>query len=134
MQKFKHLLAFCIAATFSAIPFYTMAQTKTGFHVLKSFKIASSGGWDYITVDGANKRIYTSHGNQVNILSTAGDSLGYVPNTPGVHGIALVNALNKGYISAGGRNKVMVFDLKAFKILSEMSAGTNPDAIFYEPF
>jgi YVTN family beta-propeller protein len=110
------------------------AQQKTGFHVLKDFPIASSGGWDYITVDGANKRIYTSHGNQINILSTSGDSLGYVPNTPGVHGVAIVNEMNKGYISAGRANKAIIFDLKTFKVIGEVATGTNPDAIFYEPY
>src|SRR5471030_44163 len=95
-----------------------LAQTKTGFHVIKDLPIASSGGWDYITVDGANKRIYTSHGNQVNVLSTVtGDSIGYVPNTQGVHGVAIAAAFNKGYISAGRANKVIVFDLKTFKVL-----------------
>ncbi|QEC76220.1 YncE family protein [Mucilaginibacter ginsenosidivorax] len=126
-------LAF-MAILIMAKPIYTQAQQKTGFHMLKSFPIKSPGGWDYITVDGANKRIYTSHGSQVNILSTSGDSIGYVPNTPGVHGIALVNTLNKGYISAGRANKVIVFDLTTLKVLNEIAVGTNPDAIFYEPF
>jgi len=111
------------------------AQTKTGFHIIKDIPVASSGGWDYITVDGANKRIYTSHGNQINILSTVtGDSIGYVPNTPGVHGIALVHALNKGYISAGRANKIIVFDLKTFAVLNQVDVGQNPDAIFYDDF
>lgn len=111
------------------------SQQKTGFHVLKNHKIASSGGWDYITVDGASKRIYVSHGNQVNILDEAtGDSVGYVPNTPGVHGIALVKALGKGYISAGRANAIVVFDLKTFKVLNQVTVGTGPDAIFYDDF
>lgn len=111
------------------------AQQKTGFHILKDHKIGSTGGWDYITVDGAAQRIYTSHGNQVNILSTVtGDSIGYVPNTQGVHGIALVKSLGKGYISAGRANSVVVFDLKTFKVLATIPVGQNPDAIFYDDF
>jgi YVTN family beta-propeller protein len=110
------------------------AQEKTGFHVLKDIPIASTGGWDYITVDGPGKRIYTSHGNQVNILTTAGDSVGYIPNTQGVHGIALVKSLGKGYISAGRANAVVVFDLKTLKVLTTVPVGQNPDAIFYDDF
>jgi YVTN family beta-propeller protein len=134
MKKLKNLLVSAFIILMITNAFHAVAQTKTGFHVLKDIKIGSTGGWDYIIVDGANKRIYTSHGNQVNILSTGGDSIGYVPNTPGVHGIALVTSLNKGYISAGRANKVIVFDLKTFKILTEIPAGTNPDAIFYDTF
>jgi YVTN family beta-propeller protein len=121
-------------AAFIGCSLFASAQQKTGMHVLHDFAIGSAGGWDYITVDGANKRIYTSHGNQINVLSTSGDSLGYVPNTPGVHGIALVQSLNKGYISAGRANKVIIFDLKTFKVIGEVATGTNPDAIFYDPF
>ena len=103
--------------------------------MIKDIPITSNGGWDYITVDGANKRIYTSHGNQINVLSTVtGDSIGYVPNAPGVHGIAIVNALNKGYISAGRANKIIVFDLKTFAVLNQVDVGQNPDAIFYDDF
>src|ERR1700761_5872648 len=119
------ILFFALMLGLSAI-----AQTKTGFHVIKDIPIASSGGWDYITVDGEGKRIYTSHGNQVNVLSTVtGDSIGYIPNTQGVHGIALVKSLGKGYISAGRANAVIVFDLKTFKTLATIPVGQNPDAI-----
>jgi YVTN family beta-propeller protein len=111
------------------------SQQKTGFRVLKKHKIASSGGWDYITVDGAAKRIYVSHGNQVNVLDAAtGDSLSYIPKTPGVHGVAIVKSLGKGYISAGRANSVIIFDLKTFKVLAEVPVGQNPDAIFYDDY
>lgn len=129
----KIALSFFIAA--STISVATFAQQKTGFHILRNLPIASSGGWDYITVDGADHRIYTSHGNQVNILSTTtGDSVGYIPNTPGVHGIALIKSIGKGYISAGRANAVVVFDLKTLKVLNQVTVGTNPDAIFYDDF
>jgi YVTN family beta-propeller protein len=135
MKHLKFIAALACATAFVIVkPATSTAQQKTGFRMLKSFPIKSTGGWDYINVDGAGKRIYTSHGNQVNILSTTGDSISYIPNTPGVHGIALVKDLNKGYISAGRANKVIIFDLNTFKILGEVMVGTNPDAIFYEPF
>jgi YVTN family beta-propeller protein len=127
--KISITAACCLGLTLNVL-----AQQKTGFHIIKDHPIASSGGWDYITVDGASKRIYTSHGNQVNILSTAGDSIGYVPNTPGVHGVALIKSLGKGYISAGRANEVIVFDLKTFEVLSHIAVGQNPDAIFYDDF
>ncbi|MDB4926424.1 YncE family protein [Mucilaginibacter sp.] len=135
MTSIKKTLAYLLLSLIISAPLYVSAQQKTGFHIIKDISIGSTGGWDYITVDGANKRIYTSHGNQVNILSTTtGDSVGYVPNTPGVHGVALISALNKGYISAGRANKIIVFDLKTFKILEEVPVGENPDAIFYDDF
>lgn len=116
-------------------PFCSFAQEKTGMRVLTDFPIKSTGGWDYITADGTNKRIYTSHGMQVNILDAAtGDSVAYIPDTKGVHGIAIANDLNKGYTSNGRANNVTVFDLKTYQVLKTIDAGTNPDAIFYDPF
>ena len=116
-------------------PAQLFGQQKTGFHVLADFPIHSTGGWDYITADGASKRVYTSHGNQVNVIDAAtGDSLGYIPNTLGVHGIALAKDFNKGYISCGRANLITVFDLNTFQTLKTIPAGTNPDAICYDDF
>jgi YVTN family beta-propeller protein len=116
------------------LPFKGWSQ-KTGMHVLRSHKIGSSGGWDYIKADGSLKKVYVSHGNQVNILDAAsGDSVGYIPNTQGVHGIAIAESVGKGYISCGRANSVLVFDLKTNDTLKRIPAGTNPDAIFYDPY
>ncbi len=107
----------------------------SGFRVTKVFHIASSGGWDYIAVGPDNNRLYVSHGTQVNILNeSTGDSVGFIPNTTGVHGIAFVPALGKGYTSNGRLNNVTVFDLKSNQILGMITAGTNPDAIMYDDY
>ncbi|MBW4889187.1 YncE family protein [Mucilaginibacter sp. HMF5004] len=128
-----------IAATLlcSAIittPFVALSQQKTGFKILANHKIGSSGGWDYITVDAISKRLYVSHGTQVIVLNTAGDSVGVIPNTQGVHGIALIPSMGKGYTSNGRANTVTEFDLKTLKVLGEYPVGQNPDAIFYDEF
>jgi YVTN family beta-propeller protein len=109
------------------------AQTPEGYHVSKTFKIASPGGWDYIAA-GPDKRLYVSHGTQVNILDErTGDSLGVIPNTTGVHGIAFDGA-GKGYTSNGRLNTVTVFDLKTTAVLQQIATGQNPDAIMYDAF
>jgi len=108
------------------------AQGNSGYHVTKTYKIGSPGGWDYIAV-GPDQRIYVSHGTQVNILDAkTGDSVGVVPNTTGVHGIAFADG--KGYTSNGRLNTVTVFDLKTGAVLSQIKAGQNPDAIMYDPY
>jgi YVTN family beta-propeller protein len=109
------------------------AQEKYDYKVIKTFHIASPGGWDYIAVN--NGKLYVSHGTQVNILNElTGDSIGVIPNTTGVHGIAFDSELNKGFTSNGRSNTVTVFDLATNQVLSQIPAGENPDAILYEPF
>ncbi|GAC1303916.1 MAG: hypothetical protein NVSMB24_10560 [Mucilaginibacter sp.] len=131
---FKPLVLLMFSMAIS-LPSLVWAQKTTGFHVLADYPIHSTGGWDYITVDGATNRVYTSHGMQVNILNAAtGDSVGYIPDTKGVHGIAIVHEFNKGYTSNGRGNNVTVFDLKTNQVLKQVDAGTNPDAIFYDDY
>lgn len=106
----------------------------SGYALSKTFKIGSPGGWDYIAV-GPDHKVYVSHGTQVNILDEkTGDSIGVIPNTTGVHGIAFDEARGKGYTSNGRLNNVTVFDLKTFAVQGQIATGQNPDAIMYEPF
>ena len=134
MSRFvKILLFFCLTLFISSGSL--RAQSVSGFHVVKTFHIASSGGWDYIAVGPDNNRLYVSHGTQVNILNeTTGDSVGVIPNTIGVHGIAFIPAIGKGYTSNGRLNTITVFDLKTNQVLDSIKVGTNPDAIMYDDF
>lgn len=105
----------------------------SGYRLTDSFHIASTGWWDYIAVN--KNKLYVSHGTQVNVIDkNTGDSLGVIPNTTGVHGIAFDNELNKGYTSDGSLNSVTVFDLTTNKVLKQIPTGLNPDAIFYEDY
>jgi len=109
------------------------AQKAHEYRVIKTFHIASSGGWDYLVAH--DKKLYVSHGTQVNILDeNSGDSVSFIPNTTGVHGIAFNEGLNKGYTSNGRLNNVTVFDLRTNKVTGQIATGENPDAILYEPF
>ncbi len=111
----------------------TLFAQSSGYHLTDSFHIKSNGWWDYIAVN--KNKLYVSHGTQVNILDKMnGDSLGVIPDTKGVHGIAIVNALNKGYTSNGGADNVTVFDLSNDKVLKEIPTGKDPDAIFYDDY
>lgn len=126
----KKILITCLLLLNVTINLFAQAS---GYHLADSFHIASSGGWDYIAVN--KNKLYVSHGTQVNILDKKnGDSLGIIPNTTGVHGIAFDNELNKGYTSNGRLNNVTVFDLTTNKIITQISTGINPDAIFYDDY
>jgi YVTN family beta-propeller protein len=111
------------------------AQNKADLKIANTFHIQSGGGWDYLAVCPESNRLYVSHGMQVNVLDkTTGDSLGVISDTKGVHGIAFIPALGKGYTSNGRANNVSVFDLKTNIVSEQIVTGENPDAIMYEPF
>ena len=128
----KHSI-FCLSLVLAATCVNGVAHAQSGYRIAKSFKVASPGGWDYPAVNMG--KLYLSHGSQVNILdNNTGDSLGYIPNTTGVHGIAFANAFGKGYTSNGRLNNVTVFDLKTNQILGQVATGANPDWIMYDEF
>lgn len=111
------------------------AQQKSAYRISSEYPIRSGGGYDYLTVDSASDNLYISHGSQVNVLNkNTGDSLGVIKTEKDVHGIALVHALGKGYISNGTLNKVLVFDLKTNKVLGYVPTGKFADGIFYDDF
>jgi YVTN family beta-propeller protein len=104
------------------------------YQLLKRVTVPGAGGWDYLTVDDAARRIYISHATQVDVLDADSFALvGTIPNTLGVHGIAIASEAGRGYISAGKSDAVVPFDLKTLKPLPEIKVGKKPDAIIFEP-
>jgi YVTN family beta-propeller protein len=119
------------AATISA-PTSTNAPA---YAVSQRWKLGGSGGWDYLTLDAAGKRLFISRGEHVDVVDTAtGTVSGTIPDTQGVHGIALAEDLGRGYTSNGRGDSVTVFDLDSLRVISQAAvSGHNPDAILYEP-
>jgi YVTN family beta-propeller protein len=131
MKKISFLLVLLPLIVFQKIK----AQTTSGFHLTNTFHIKSDGGWDYIAVNHDLNRIYVSHGMQVNILNeTTGDSVGYIPDTKGVHGIAFASSFGKGFTSNGKSNTITEFDLKTNTVIRQIPVGENPDAILYDGY
>jgi DNA-binding beta-propeller fold protein YncE len=105
----------------------------TGYHVVGEIKIGGEGGWDYLTVDSAARRLYVSHATHVVVVDIdANKVVGDIPDTPGVHGIAIAPELNRGFISNGRGNNVTIFDLKTLKAIGTATTGENPDSIRYD--
>lgn len=104
------------------------------YKVVNKIKVGGTGGWDYGFVDSANHRLYVSHNTETDVIDTATDKvIGKIPDTNGVHGIAVANDLGRGFTSNGRDNDVTVFDLKDLKVITRVKTGQNPDAIIYEP-
>lgn len=104
------------------------------YHVISKIPIGGEGGWDYVTMDSAARRLYVSHGTRVVVVDVdAGKVAGEIRDTPGVHGIAIASKLGRGFTSNGRSNNVTIFDLKTLKTIGRVATGENPDAILYDP-
>lgn len=110
------------------------ASAADDFHVINKIPISGQGSWDYLNVDEGARRLYVSHGTQVQVIDIdSGSLIGNVSPTPGVHGIAIAPELGRGFISNGQSNTVTIFDLKTLKTIGEVATGKKPDAIIYDP-
>jgi DNA-binding beta-propeller fold protein YncE len=111
-----------------------LAAAGPGYHVTTTYKVGGEGGWDYLNADAGARRLYVSRGTHVIVLDLdSGKNVGDIPDTPGVHGIALAPELGKGFTSNGREGTVSIFDLKTLAPSSKVKVGENPDAILYDP-
>ena len=86
-----------------ALSFSAFALSSDQFVVKQKQTIGGEGGWDYLTYDAPAHRLFITRGTHVMVVdpSTA-KQLADIPNLKGVHGVAIVPDLSKGFISAGG--------------------------------
>jgi YVTN family beta-propeller protein len=110
---------------------------KGGYHLLKKHELGAAPGgkeyWDYITFDASTRRLYISHNTEVKVVDAdSGAIIGSIPDLKRVHGIALVPDLGRGFISDGGADEAVVFDLKTLKVTGHIKTGGNPDCILYD--
>lgn len=137
-KRFSFLLTLSFVLGFALLAMVSQAHaapvSASGYHVVKTIPIGGEGQWDYVIVDSTSRRVYISHATHVVVLDADSDAIvGDIPNTDGVHGIALAPDLGRGFTSNGRANTVTIFDLKTYKTIDTVAiGGQNPDAIFYD--
>ena len=116
----------------------------SGYRVMKTVAIPGDGGWDYVSVDSTNRRVYVSHGTQIEVLDAdSGAIVGKIPAPsidssgkpvqPQVHGAAMAPDLGRGFTTNGRAATMTIFDLKTLKILGEAQVADSPDGFLYDP-
>ena len=110
------------------------AWAQSGWQVLRTFHIGGEGGWDYVTVDAPNDRLFVTRTTHTLAIDTStGKILGDIPGQKSSHGVAIVPKLNRGFITdGGGSGAIVVFDLKTYAVLGTVSAMPDVDGIIYD--
>ncbi len=128
------LLTTAAVGLLCSAPLAVAAPPADGYSVVKKIPIPGQGSWDYLSVDESARRLYVSHGTQVEVLDIdSGNIVGSIPKTPGVHGIAIASELGRGFVSNGKSSTVTIFDLKTLKPIADVATGQKPDAIIFDP-
>lgn len=105
------------------------------YQVVQTWKLGGVGGWDYLTADGEGHRLFIARATRVMIVdTTSGKLIGEIPDTQGVHGVALNYENGRGFASDGREDSVTVFNLKTLAVEKKIKVGNRPDAILYDSF
>jgi YVTN family beta-propeller protein len=111
-----------------------LSAASPGYRVVRKIHLGGDGFWDCLTADSSGRRLYVSHGTHVVVLDLDTDKVvGDIPDTQGVHAIAIASEFNRGFTSNGRTNDVTIFDLKTLHVIGRVPAGTNPDTMLYDP-
>src|ERR1700716_1426991 len=108
----KHFYSTASRLVLSVLLLATLASAADpGYHVVKAYKLGGEGGWDYLNLDSSSRRLYISRATHVIVIDAdSGKPVGDIPDTPGVHGIALAPELGRGFVSNGREGTVTIFD------------------------
>ena len=129
-MSMKMLLRFCVVLILVAS---CTAAELPGFKVAKKYPVPGDGGFDYIVFDDSSNRLYVSHGTKVDVLDAdSGKIVGTISDTPGVHGVAIVPSLHRGFTTNGGNGTVSVFDTNTLKTIKTINVEKDPDFVFYD--
>jgi DNA-binding beta-propeller fold protein YncE len=113
---------------------FTTWQGGTGYKLETRYPVPGNGGFDYVTIDSDARRLYLAHGTQVDVINPDnGKLIGTIPDTPGVHGVAIASEFKHGFTSNGRENKVSMFDPTTLQLINKIDVGKGPDGIYYDP-
>jgi YVTN family beta-propeller protein len=131
MKKLLYLFPFSLLLA----PLAAAAQSPA-YQFRKRIPLSGTGGWDYLAIDSVHGHLFVSHGDEVDVIALKTEKpFGKIDSLHGVHGIAIDEALNRGFISNGQDGQVTVFDLTTLKKTAHVAVtGTDPDCIVYDGF
>src|SRR5437870_705339 len=122
------------SAMFAVATAMLLMQSGTGYKVETRYPVPGNGGFDYLSIDSAARRLYLSHGNEVNVVDADnGKLIGTIGDTPGVHGIAIASEFKHGFTSNGRENKVSMFDSTNLQLIKKIDVDKGPDGIYFDP-
>jgi DNA-binding beta-propeller fold protein YncE len=123
-----------VAAGFLAF-FFSFPGLAQTYQVTGRIPLDGDGGWDYLLADPGSGQLYVSHGTEVDVIDLASQKpTARITGMTRIHGIAVAGDLNRGFISDGGDDAVVIFDMKSYDVLQKVKAGKNPDGLLYDPF
>ena len=126
-------LVVSVLGFFASVAF-AQSATSGPYKVLNSVKVGGPGGFDYVTADADARRLYIPRGAPANHVTVYDldslKSVGEIPETLSVHGVAIDPATHHGFSSS---KPVVMWDSSTLATLKTIPVEGNPDGICFEP-
>ena len=104
------------------------------YHVAAQYPLGGDGGWDYLTVDTARRRVLVTRSDRVMVVDQAsGRLVGEIRGLHRGHGVALAYAANHGFATSGADSAVTMFDLATLRVVGRTAVDVDDDAVLYDP-
>jgi DNA-binding beta-propeller fold protein YncE len=114
---------------------WAQPASEGSYRLLRTEKVGGEGGFDYVYADAAGRRLYIPRSGRpegrVDVFDL--DTLkpaGQIPNTNGVHGVAVDPKSHHGFASS---KPVVMFDTETLKPIKNIEVEGNPDGILFDP-
>ena len=113
----------------------TAAASAQSYRQVAQWDLHASGGFDYLLASSSDHRLYVAQSTQIIVVDTrTGAIAGNITGLQHAHGVALDPATKTGYITDGGANKILLFDIPSLKLTGEIpTGGDNPDSLVLDP-
>jgi hypothetical protein len=134
MSRSRGLVALGIVIL-AAVAWAPAASAAEPYKVINSVKVGGEGGFDFVVADSDGRRLYIPRSAGPNSRVTVYDldtlkSVGEIPNTNRVHGVAVDSKSGHGFTSS---KPVVMFNTKTLETIKTIDAQGNPDEILYDP-
>lgn len=131
MRTFHVALGLLSLVFSSAAP----SEAQMQWQVANTFHVGGDGGWDYVTIDSSNHRLFVTRSTHTQAIDEeTGKVLADIPGQMRSHGVALVPKLGRGFITdGGGGGAILIFDLKTYEVLGKIPTMPDSDGIIYDP-
>jgi YVTN family beta-propeller protein len=127
-------LAIAAAAAYGLCNPISSVAEDAGYHVIDKQHLDGGVKWDYLIVDAEHRHLFITHGDRVDVFDVDKKQMvGTIPNTQGVHGVALAADFDRGFTSNGKDNSITIFALSTLKVIGHAPTEKKPDGIVYDP-
>ena len=129
----KHISALLLLAAVAA-PSIASAQSAAPYKLLKVVKVGGDGGYDYISADVQDRRLYVPRNGAAGHLMVFNldtlEPLGDIPGLPS-GGAAVDPKSQHGFSTT---KPLTMWDAATLKVIKTIDVDGRPDGIMFDPF